>query len=202
MNNIINVYNQLRKQYYPAASENAEDRRRKRRKKENKRKFKKRKEEILVRNSQTLASLITGSAAEDRFSDPSKIRKTELTALNKKTLTPRKHYEPLKYLLENDFFLEYARECILSILSVLEVRKVQTKASAKHEKSSKTPKNFLTGQKTLFDILQAKKSEDEKVVEESDNLKNVTLLHDSSEKSCGDDSACSDSGGSESDCKD
>ena len=103
-----------------------------------------------MRNSQTLASLITGSAAEDRFSvpNPSKIRKAKLTALNKKTLTPRKHYGPLKYLLEiNDFFLEDARECILSILSVLEVRKVQTKASAKHEKSSKTPKNFLTGQK-------------------------------------------------------
>ena len=152
MNNTIHVHNQLRKQYYPAASEDAEDRRRKRRK------SKKRKEEILVRNSQTLASLITGSAAEDRFSvpNPSKIRKIELTALNKKTLSPRKYYEPLKYLLENDFFLEDARECILSTLSVLEVRKVQTKASAKHEKSSKTPKNFLMGQKSLFDIFQAK----------------------------------------------
>ena len=40
------------------------------------------------------------------------------------------------------------------------------------------------------------------VAEESDNLKNVAFLHDSSEESCGDDSACSDSGGSESDCKD
>ena len=148
--------------------------------------------------------MITGSAAEDRFSvpNPSKIRNAELTALNTKTLTPRKHYEPLKYLLENDFFHEDARECILNILSVLEVRKVQTKASAKHEKSSKTPKNFLTGQKSLFEIFQAKKSEDGKVVEESDNLKNVAVLHDSSEESCGDDSACSDSGGSESDCKD
>ena len=159
MNNIIHVQHQLRKQYYPAASENAKDRRRKRRKKENKHKSKKRKEKILARNSQTLASLITGSAAEDRFSvpNPSKIRKAELTALNKKTLTPRKHYEPLKYLLENDFSLEDARECILSTLSVLKVRKVQTKASAKHEKRSKTPKNFLTGQKSLFDIFQAKK---------------------------------------------
>ena len=66
---------------------------------------------------------MTGSATEDRFSvpNPSEIRKTEL---------PRKHYETLKYLLENDFFHEDARECILSILSVLEVRKVQTKASA------------------------------------------------------------------------
>ena len=50
-NNIIHVHNQLRKQYYPAASENAENRRRKRRKKENKGKSKKRKEEILARNS-------------------------------------------------------------------------------------------------------------------------------------------------------
>ena len=35
-------------------------------------------------------SLITGSAAEDRFSvpNPSKIRNAELTALNTKTLTP------------------------------------------------------------------------------------------------------------------
>ena len=50
------------------------------------------------------------------------------------------------------FFDENARECILSILSVLEVTKVQTKASAKHEKSSKTQKNFLAGQKSLLDI--------------------------------------------------
>ena len=49
LNNIIHVHNQLRKRYYPAASENAEDRRRKMRKKENKRKSKKRKQEILVR---------------------------------------------------------------------------------------------------------------------------------------------------------
>ena len=150
-----------KKAYYPAASENAEDRRKKRRKEENKRKSKKRKQEILLRNSQALASLITGSVAEDRFSvpNPSKIRKAELTVLNTNTitLTPRKHCEPLKYLLENYFFHEDARECILSILSVVEVRKVQTKASAKHEKCSKTPKNFLTGQKALFDIFQAKK---------------------------------------------
>jgi len=98
------------------------------------------------------------------------------------------------------FFIYRAVKCWT--LSVLEVRKVQTKTSAKHEKSSKTPNNFLTGQNSLFDIFQAKKSEDEKAVEESDNLKNVAVLHDSREESCGDDSACSDSGGSESDCKD
>ena len=100
------------------------------------------------------------------------------------------------------FFHEDARECILSILSVLEVRKVQTKACAKHEKSTKPPKKLLRGVKIPIRYFQTKKSEDEKVVEESDNLKNVAVLHDSSEESCGDDSACSDSGGSESDCKD
>ena len=126
LNNIIHVHNQLRKRCYPAASENAVDRRRK-----------KRKQETLVRNGQALASFLTGSAAEDRFSvpNPSKIRKAERTVLNTKTLTPRKHLEPLKYLLENNYFHEDARECILSILSVLEVRKVQTKASAKQEKN-------------------------------------------------------------------
>ena len=142
LNNIIHVHNQLRKRYYPAASENAEDRRRKRRVKENKQKSKKRKQETLVRNGQELASFLTGSAAEDSFSvpNPSKIRKAELTVLNTKTLIPRKHLEPLKYLLENNYFHEDTRECILSILSVLEVRKVQTKASAKQEKKLKNTK--------------------------------------------------------------
>ena len=70
------------------------------------------------------------------------------------------------------------------------------------KKSSKTPKNFLTGQKSLFEIFQAKKSEDGTVVEKSDYLKNFAVLHDSCEESCGDNSACSGSGGSESDCKD
>lgn len=104
MNNVMHVHNQLRKRYYPAASENAEDRRKKRRKKENKRESKKRKQEILLRNSKALASLITGSAAEERFSfpNPSKIRKAELTALNTKTLTPRKHYHGAPEVLNRE----------------------------------------------------------------------------------------------------
>lgn len=47
-----------------------------------------------------------------------------------------------------------------------------------------------------------KKSEDEKVVGESNSPKVVAVLHDSSEQSYEDGSTCSDSGGSESDCKD
>ena len=99
-----------------------------------------------MRNNETLASLITGTAAADRFSvpNPSKIRKTELTALNKKTLTPRKHYEPLKYLLENDFFLEDARECILSILSVLEERYKQRPLESM-KKAQNPPKTSSRG---------------------------------------------------------
>lgn len=54
-------------------------------------------------------------------------------------------------------------------------------------------KNMLKGQK---------KSEDEKVVGESNSPKVVAVLHDSSEQSYEDGSTCSDSGGSESDCKD
>ena len=82
LNNIIRVHKQLRERYYPVASDNAEDKRRKRRKKKNKRKSKKRKQESLVRNSQALTGLLTGSAAEDRFSvpNPSKIGKAERTA--------------------------------------------------------------------------------------------------------------------------
>ena len=76
------------------------------------------------------------------------------------------------------------------------------KACARHEKKLKNPKKLPRGAKIPIRYFQTKKSEDKKVVEESDNLKNVAVLHDSSEESCGDDSACSDSGGSESDCKD
>ena len=62
------------------------------------------------------------------------------------------------------------------------------------KKAQKNPKTSSRGKnRSLFDIFQAKKSEDEKVVEESGNLKNVAVRQDSSEKSCGDDSACSDS---------
>ena len=82
----MHVHNQLRKRYCPAASENAEDRRKKRRKEENKRKSKKRKQEILLRNSQALASLITGSAVEHRFSvpNPSKIKKGRTNSIKYK----------------------------------------------------------------------------------------------------------------------
>ena len=68
------------------------------------------------------------------------------------------------------FFHEDARECILSILSVLEVRKVETKACAMHEKSSKTPKNFLAGQKSLLDISK------QKILRMKRLLKKVTTL--------------------------
>ena len=139
--NIIHVHNQLRKHYYPTASENAKDSHRKRRMRENKCKSKKRKQETLVRNSQASASLLTGSAAEDRFSvsNPSKITKAELTALNAKTLTPRKHLEPLKYLLENNYFHEDLRECILNILS--------NKGLCKIQKMFKDPKKLAQGAK-------------------------------------------------------
>lgn len=118
MNNIMHLHNQLRKRYYPTASDNAEDRRGKRRKKKNKHKSKKRKQETLVRNSQALTSLWTGSAADDRFSVSNlpKIREAERTAFNTKTLTLRKHYEPLKYLIESDYCHEDATEGIRSIL--------------------------------------------------------------------------------------
>ena len=98
-------------------------------------------------------------------------------------------------------FHEDARQCILSILSVLEAGKVQ-KGLCKAWKKLKNPKKLPRGAKIPIRYFQSKKSEDKKVVEESDNLKNVAVLHDSSEERCGDDSACSDSGGSESDCKD
>ena len=185
---------------------NAEDRRRKRRKKENKRKSKKRKEEILVRNSQTLESLITGSAAEDRFSvpNPSKIRKADLTALNKKTLTPRKTLWAPKVLIREWLFPWRCKKVHSSHSTSTGSKKGTNKGLCKGlsmKKVQKPPKTNM-GQKSLFDIFQAKRSEDERVVEESDNLKNAAVLHDSSEESCGDDSACSDSGGNESDCKD
>ena len=148
--------------------------------------------------------MLTGSAAEDRFSvpNPSKIRKAELTALNTKTLAPRKHLEPLKYLLENNYFHEDARECILSILSVMELKKGTNKGLCKlQKKKAQKPQKSSKGQKSLFDIWLTKKYEDEKVVGERNNLKNIAVLHDSSEKSYEDGSFCSDSGGSESDCK-
>jgi len=44
-------------------------------------------------------------------------------------------------------FIYRAVKC-WNILSVLDVRKVQTKTSAKHEKSSKTPKKLPHGAKT------------------------------------------------------
>ena len=124
------------------------------------------------------------------------IRKAELTALNTKTITPGKHLEPLNYLLENNYFHEDARECILSILSVLEVGKIQTKSSAKQEKNSKTQKNILKGQTSVSDIFQTKQSEDEKLGGESNKLKDVAVVQHSSEESNEDGSTSSDSGGS------
>ena len=83
---------------------------------------------------------------------------------------PEKNYEPLKYLLENDFFHEDARECILNILSVLEVRKVQTKASEKDEKSSKTPNTSSRGKNPDLKFSKQKNLRMERL------LKKVTTL--------------------------
>ena len=90
--------------------------------------------------------------------------------MSTKTLTPREHFEPLEYLLENDFFHEDARECILNILSVLEVRKVQTKASEKDEKSSKTPNTSSRGKNPYLKFSKPKNLRMERL------LKKVTTL--------------------------
>ena len=64
----------------------------------------------------------------------------------------------------------------------------------------KTPKKLPHGEKSLFDVFQ--KSEDKRVVGERKNLKDTAVLHYSSEESYGDNSTCSASEGSDSDCKD
>ena len=69
-------------------------------------------------------------------------------------------------------------------------------------KAQKPQKTSSRGKTPYLIFSEPKKTEDEKAVEENDNLKNVAVLHDSRGESCGDDSACSDSGGSQSDCKD
>ena len=58
--------------------------------------------------------MITGTESGDRISgsNPLKIGMDELSALNKKILTPRKHLQPLKFLLGKDYFHEDAMESI------------------------------------------------------------------------------------------
>ena len=70
------------------------------------------------------------------------------------------------------------------------------------KKAQRPQKTSSPGKNPYLIFSKQKIWKDEKVVEESDNLKNVAVLHDSSEESCGDDNACSGSGGSERDCKD
>ena len=64
--------------------------------------------------------MITGTESGDRIlgSNPLKIGTDELSALNKKMLTPRKHLQPLKFFLQKDYLDEDAMESILSIISV------------------------------------------------------------------------------------
>ena len=160
LNNIIHVQNQLRKRYHPAACVNAEERRRKRRVKENKRKSNKRKEQTLLKNAQKLANIVTGTESGDRIlgSNPLKIGMDELSALNKKMLTPRKHLQPLKFLLEKNYFHEDAMESIVSIISVLKERQRLTKKTSENKRKKRNNNEAPPrGQQTLFDVFQVKK---------------------------------------------
>ena len=69
------------------------------------------------------------------------------------------------------------QEYILSILSVLEVRKVQTKASVKQEKNRQKHKKTSSKGKNPFLIFPAKtkKSEDENLVEKVISLRMLLL---------------------------
>jgi hypothetical protein len=165
LNNLIHVYNQLKKRYHPAACVSAEERRRKRRVKENKRKCKKRKQQTILKNAHELANMITSTESGNRVADPDplQITKNELSALNHTMLAPRKHLKPLKFLLEKGYFHDDARECILSIISVLEARKIRKQASGSKRKRTNEDKNLpIKTQLSLFDIFKSKNNETEK----------------------------------------
>ena len=132
---------------------------------ENKRKCKKRKQQTILKNAHELANMITSTESGNRVADPEplQITKNEHSALNHTMLTPRKHLKPLKFLLEKGYFHDDARECILSIISVLEARKIRKQASGSKRKRTNEDKNLpIKIQLSLFDIFKSKNNETEK----------------------------------------
>ena len=77
----------------------------------------------------------------------------ELSALNKKMLTPRKHLQPLKFLLEKNYFHEDAMKSIVSIISVLKKRQRLTKKASENKRKKRHNNEAPPrGQQTLFDV--------------------------------------------------
>ena len=69
------------------------------------------------------------------------------------------------------------------------------------KKAQKPHKTSSRGKNPYLKFSKQKNVRMERLLKKVTTFKNVAVLHDSCEVSCGDDSACS-SGGSESDCKD
>ena len=85
-----------------------------------------------------------------------KITAYHLTSLNHRMLTPRKHLNALKFLLEKEVFDKEAVDTVQSIISILQTRKSKGKNCP-----SKRKKRFERepGQQSLFDILRGKAKE-------------------------------------------
>ena len=183
VNGIMHVHEQLRKRFCPGSSENAEMKRQKRSAKENKRKLRNRKKKALLKNARNLAVLLAGETFSNLFSSDEdgineKITASHLTSSNHRMLTPRKHLNALKFLLEKEIFHKGAVDTVQSIISILQTRKSKGKICAK-----KRRKRFELepGQQSLFDVLKRKaeesmgeQNEEDEDKEASDNEDNDT----------------------------
>ena len=132
--------------------------------KENKRKLRNRKKKTLLKNARNLAVLLAGETFSNLFSSDEdgkelineKITASHLTSLNHRMLTPRKHLNALKFLLEKEIFHKGAVDTVQSIISILQTRKSKGKICPKKRK-----KRFERepGQQSLFDVLKRKAEE-------------------------------------------
>ena len=142
VNEIMHVHEQLRKRFCPGSSENAEMKRQKRSAKENKHKLRNSKKKTLLKNARNLAVLLAGETFSNLFSPDEdgkelineKITASHLTSLNHRMLTPRKHLNALKFLLEKEIFHKGPVDTVQSIISILQTRKSKGKICPKKRK--------------------------------------------------------------------
>ena len=142
VNGIMHVHEEVRKRFCPGSSENAEMKRQKRSSKENKRKLRNRKKKTLLKNARNLAVLLAGETFSNLFSSDEdgkelineKITASHLTSLNHRMLTPRKHLNASKFLLEKEIFHKGAVDTVQSIISILQTRKSKRKICPKRRK--------------------------------------------------------------------
>ena len=129
LDRVSHTHKTLRRRFNSQAADDPEQKRKAKRKRDNKAKSKRNAEKRFVASCRTLLVKLTGKKSDEFLKNGKELDSTKKIKMNDitpdfetKTLCPRFHLQPLKFLIEKDAFDFDAREWVVGVKRKLEIK--------------------------------------------------------------------------------